>query len=367
MSAIFFISLFFVVIALLRFLISLLNFLSRPILPNGKATSNQLVSVLIPARNEEKNVGNLLSDLLLQNYINFEVLVYDDCSTDGTASVVSSYIDKDQRITLIPGQNLPQGWLGKNYACSQLAQRAKGQLFLFLDADVRLSPWFVGNALAYMQQKRLALLSMFPRQEMKSLGERLVVPNMNWILLSLLFLRLVRWSKRRSLAAANGQMMMFDAKIYIENQWHYKVKSSPVEDIGISRLVKRKKYRMATLLGTDDISCRMYESYSEAITGFTKNINSFFGGSVFVTLIFTLVVTIGPFIVLFNLPFLFTFLYFFCLISSRLLIAKISEQKPFLNVILWPLQHFAFLHLVFRSMVFIKTKRLIWKGREVAN
>lgn len=361
MTVLFYISLFIVAFGLIRFLIALLNFLSRPILPFGKPVDSPKVSVLIPAKNEEVNIGKLLDGIVNQLYANIEVIVYDDQSVDKTAAIVEQFQSIDNRVLLVTGDVLPAGWVGKNYACHRLAQSAKGQYLLFLDADVTVSPIFVENAIAFAQRKKLVLLSMFPRQELQTIGEKLVVPNMNWVLLSLLFLRLVRWSKLPSLAAANGQMMMFDAKVYKDKQWHELLKSSPVEDISISRLIKKQKFRMATLLGTDDISCRMYGSYSEAINGLAKNVTTFFGGSVIAMVLFALVGTVSPFLVFFSLPFPFVFLYFFGLISARIFVAKLSEQSAAINILLWTAQHFAFLHLVYNAFIFARQKQHQWK------
>ena len=367
MSPLFYFSLFIVFLAVLRFLIALLNFITRPILPHGTPSQDALISILIPARNEEANIEKLVKGVLAQQYQNFELIIYSDQSTDKTLSIANEIAKADKRVRVIEGTGLPQGWLGKNHACYKLASHAQGNWLLFLDADVTVSPHFVENALAYAQQKKLALLSMFPRQQLNSLGEKLVVPSMNWILLSLLFLRLVKWSKRKSLAAANGQMMMFNAEQYRKNQWHEKVKLSAAEDISISRLVKRQRLKMATLLGTDDISCRMYSSYAEAINGFSKNVAAFFGGSILVTIVFALIGTIGPFIVLFSLPFPLAFLFFFALISARMLIARLSEQSVWLNVILWPVQHVAFLHMVYSALAYRFSKKAMWKGRIISN
>jgi chlorobactene glucosyltransferase len=321
--------------------------------------------VLVPARDEAKNIGLILSGITQQTYSNMEIVVYDDQSTDETVSIVQRFMREEPRLRLISGTEKPNGWMGKNYACHCLAQAAKGDFFLFLDADVDVTPAFVENALAYMQRKRLTLLSMFPRQELVSFGEKLVVPSMNWILLSMLFLRLIHWSRRRSLAAANGQMMMFEAQQYRLNLWHQQVMGTPVEDIAISRLIKRKRLRMSTLLGTNDISCRMYGSYSEAINGFTKNVKGFFGGSIVATILFALFETFAPIVVIFGLPFPLTFLFFFAWISSRMLVARLSEQSVLFNVLQWPLQQAAFLHLVYRATNYTITKKLTWKGRNV--
>ncbi|MDD3567977.1 MAG: glycosyltransferase family 2 protein [Bacteroidales bacterium] len=365
MSILFYIALFVLIFSLFRFLVALLNYISRPILPYGRVSGTPLVSVLIPARNEEHNIASILGGLLNQTYSNITVTVYNDQSTDETAHLVQQFIKEDKRVSMMMGEELPTGWLGKNYACHRLAMQAQGEYLLFLDADVKVEPHLVENAVAYMQRKRLVLLSMFPRQQLISMGEKLVVPSMNWILLSLLFLRLVRWSTFPSLAAANGQMMLFDAKMYSDFQWHSVVRHSRVEDIAISRLIKRKRLRMATLLGTDDISCRMYGSYTDAINGFTKNVTAFFGGSLVVTVLFALLGTLGPFIVLFGLPFPFALLFFTCLIASRIFVTKLSEQSVWINVLLWPVQQVAFLHLVLSAIRFSATKKLIWKGRGI--
>ncbi len=256
--------------------------------------------------------------------------------------------------------------MGKNHACHRLAMEAKGDYFLFLDADVTVAPKLIGNAISYMQRKRLILLSMFPFQVMKTLGEQLVVLNMNWILLSLLPIKLVQWSKKRSLAAANGQFMMFEANSYRQQQWHEQVRTSMVEDISISRIIKRKRLRMATLLGSDDISCRMYESYDQALEGFSKNVCAYFGGSTVVTTVFTAIVTLSPIIVVFGLPFPLAFAYFFFLIFSRVMVLALSGQPIAKNILLWPIQHYVFVLMVYRSVRFYRGGSLNWKGRSIS-
>jgi glycosyltransferase involved in cell wall biosynthesis len=346
-------------------MVVLFNYLTRPYLANRQATGNPLVSVLIPARNEEKNIGNLISNLAAQEYSNIEIIIYNDGSTDQTEAIAMQWVATDKRVRLINGVPLPHGWLGKNHACHRLAMEAKGEFFLFLDADVTVAPKLIGNAISYMQRKRLILLSMFPFQIMKTLGEQLVVLNMNWILLSLLPIKLVQWSKKRSLAAANGQFMMFEATSYVENKWHEKVSMSMVEDISISRIIKRKRLRMATLLGSDNISCRMYESYNQALEGFSKNVCAYFGGSTVVASIFTIVVTLSPIIIVFGLPFPLAFAYFFSLVFSRIMVLALSGHPIAKNILFWPIQHYVFILMVYRSVRFYRGGELNWKGRSI--
>ncbi len=166
-----YITLFLLSFAALRLFVAMVNLITQPFLPSAKPVSFPLVSVLIPARNEENNIGNLLSLLSKQTYLNLEILVYNDLSTDNTAKIIRQKQTEDSRISLIEGVTLPLGWLGKNHACHNLSQRATGRYLLFLDADVKVSPLFIENAVAYMQKNQLSLLTLFPRQRTLSLGE----------------------------------------------------------------------------------------------------------------------------------------------------------------------------------------------------
>ena len=359
----FYLTLPLVLVAVIRLLVVLFNFLSKPYLPVSLPKGSPMVSVLVPTRNEEANIANLLNGLQLQEYSNMEILVYNDESTDSTAAIVEEFANADSRIRLINGDSKPEGWMGKNYACHRLSEQARGDYFLFLDADVAVKPSFIGSSLAYLESKRLTLLSMFPHQQMGTWGERVTVPVMQWVLLSLLPLRFVMWSKRRSLAAANGQVMLFDAHLYKQHQWHQQFKDSAAEDIAISRGIKRARLRMATLLGSNDVSCRMYHSYTDAVTGFAKNVCQYFGGNRMVMAVFALLSTFGFIPVLYFVPFPLVFVYLFAKIFSRMLVAYLTFQKPLVSVLLQPVQQLAFLQMVWQSLKIHSGKELIWKGR----
>jgi cellulose synthase/poly-beta-1,6-N-acetylglucosamine synthase-like glycosyltransferase len=144
---------------------------------------NHLVSVLIPARNEEKNIAKLLNDLLDHDYKNIEILVFNDQSTDKTAEIVTGFSQKDSRVKLINSDGLPEGWLGKNHACHSLSKLAKGKYLLFLDSDVRIGNGIIRQTCTFSDKHKLGLLSIFPRQIMVSAGEKAAVPLMHFILL----------------------------------------------------------------------------------------------------------------------------------------------------------------------------------------
>ena len=134
-----YIACFVIAFAVLQLFIAFVNMLIRPSLKNQSSGFDALISVMIPARNEENNIIKLLTDLQHQTYKNIEILVFNDQSTDRTAELVNEMALYDKRIRLINSDGLPENWLGKNFACHSAAQPAKGDFFLFLDADVRLN------------------------------------------------------------------------------------------------------------------------------------------------------------------------------------------------------------------------------------
>lgn len=325
----------------------------------------ELVSVLIPARNEEKNIPRLLDALLKSRYPNLEIVVCDDHSTDATAQILGRYSLLDNRIQWFRGGELPRGWTGKNFACHQLSEKSSGSFLLFLDADVEPSPQLTTELVGLMKSKKLSMLSLFPRQQMRTLGEKLTVPLMDWILLSLLPLPLVAWSRRSSLAAANGQCMLFEADGYHAMKWHQLVRGITVDDITISRLVKKAGQRMAVLPGKNLISCRMYDNYAQAISGFARNIHEYFGGSTLVAITFWLLAGIAPLL----LPIFHTntisLILWMLIAMNRMVIELTTHGRLSGKFFLHPLQILAMGQILFRRMVSITQKKTVWKDREI--
>lgn len=348
---------------LVRLLIALANLLTRQWLSNGRSNPHALVSILIPARNEARNIGNLLQNIIDQDFPFLEVLVYDDLSTDDTASIVWSFHKKDERIRLIQGPDLPAGWLGKNHACHQLAQKAKGHYLLFLDADVRIEKNLLNNSLAHMQKHKLDLLSIFPQQLMKSLGEKISVPVMNWVLLSLLPLVLTRKSRMPAFAAANGQHMLFRGSVYRKYMFHKQCKNKAVEDIAIARLMKQKKLRTHTILSNGQIKCRMYSSLNEALQGFSKNVLAFFGNNIAVAIIIMLITTLGAIPVYLALGRWVLLAYFAVALLLRLLTAFLSKQNIWQSAMAAPLQQLIFCVMVVLAIIKRIKRKNTWKGR----
>lgn len=342
----------------------LLNFFFRQKIKKSNLASNEKISVLIPARNEEQNIHLLLSDLQKMKNENLEIIVFDDQSTDNTFNIIQEFADADRRIKGIQSSGLPDAWLGKNNACFQLAQRAKGNYFLFVDADVSLHGNIIEEAVAHLEKHKLGLLSVFPTQIQKTWGEKISVPIMNYILLTLLPLIFVRVSPFASHAAANGQFMLFNALTYKKTQPHKTFKSSAVEDIAISRFFKKEKIKIACLTGEKRIKCRMYSSYNEAKIGFTKNVFMFFGNQPVLAFLFWIFATVGFIPILVSQAILLP-IYFALVVLIQILYSITSKQNVGWNLLFFPIQLLFLGQLLVKAVLTKKNKQYKWKGRDV--
>ncbi len=363
MILIYFIFLFLV----LRFTVTLFNFISNPKLTSSARSYNDFVSILIPARDEEHSILNLLQSIRDQDYSNYEVIILDDHSTDRTLAICRKFCDVNKRFRVISGKELPGGWLGKNYACYQLAKKSKGDFLMFLDADEIVADGLINNTIHRMRFYRLDLLSLFTNQVMISWGERMIVPLMHFILLNLLPLRLVRLLKSPVFSAASGQFMLFNAKSYMENQWHELVRNKVVEDIEIMKLVKVSGFRGEALLANGYIFCRMYNNFGDAFRGFSKNLFAGFNNNVIGLFLYLLLVILGPLAIASILSAELLFFALSLIILSRVMISLMSGQNVWLNILLHPVQ-MAF--MVFIAVISVKkffTKTIIWKGRAIKN
>jgi len=351
--------------AVLQLFVAAANLFLKPDLNIDLQNLDYLVSVLIPARNEEKNIGAILNDLILQPYNNLEIIVFDDQSEDHTAQVIAEMAKTDSRIQLVRSGNLPAGWLGKNFACDSLANQARGKYFLFLDADVRIQGDIIRMATDYAEKHRLGLLSLFPRQLMVRFGEKITVPVMNYILLTLLPLPLVRWSRFASVAAANGQFMLFNAQIYKDLHPHEFNRKHQVEDIAIARYFKQMSFPVACLTGDESIQCRMYGGFEEAVNGFSKNITAFFGNSFLLAVLFWFITTLGFIPVFISLQSRIFICYIAMIVVTRVLVSIASKQSIRDNLLYLILQQLVMGLFIFRAFTFKYFYQYQWKGRNI--
>jgi len=230
-----------------------------------------LISILVPARNEEANIGICLESLRQQEYPNFEILVLDDSSTDGTADIVARIAAEDSRVRLLRGQPLPPGWAGKTFACHQLAQEARGSWLLFTDADTVHAPAMLRRVLGVALVSRAVLISGFPYQRTTSIWQKMAIPILFYfMLLCWMPLWWLQRSRRTMPSIAIGQFLFFSAEGYRSIGGHEAVKSRILEDVWLGREVSRHHYRQLTLDLSSVVSCQMYREFGSMWDGITR-------------------------------------------------------------------------------------------------
>lgn len=246
----------------------------------GRSPFSPKVSILLPVRNEEINVLACLGTLLNQDYSDYEVIVIDDCSTDGTWELLNSIAAGYDKLKIFRGMPLPPGWLGKNWACHQLAQRATGDLLLFTDADTRHQPDTLSRAVNCINNTGVQMLSVLPRQELFTWAEKLSIPIIYWALMSFSPLLLAFRMRVPFLAFAIGQYMLFQAHAYRSIGGHDAIKGSVLDDIELTRRLVKAGWRWNLIDGSQSIQCRMYADFKHVHEGLAKNLFSVFGQNV---------------------------------------------------------------------------------------
>ncbi|MBN1873436.1 MAG: glycosyltransferase [Anaerolineae bacterium] len=237
------------------------------------------VSILVPARNEEHNIGPCVTSLLVQDYPAFEVRVLDDESTDRTGEILTELaMTHPSRLKILHGTPLPAGWLGKHWACHQLAQTATGRLLLFTDADTRHHPHALRDAVNTMTATRADLLSVFPYEEAVTWSEKIFIPLLPWTIFAFLPLGLThRMLKNPAFSATIGQYMLFRREAYDAIGGYEAVRQNAVDDMALGRRIKAHHLQLWLADGGERVRCRMYHSFHEVYNGFSKNLFAAFG------------------------------------------------------------------------------------------
>lgn len=247
--------------------------------PEASSKTIQKISVLIPARDEAGCIGCCLDSLTKQHAELYEILVLDDHSEDDTGMIIDEWSERDARVKRIDGQELPDAWTGKAWACHQLSQAATGDVLVFTDADTIHHVDCIGAVMSMMEDKKADMISLWPYQQTETVGEKLVVPFVH--LLLLVFLPHWMPGRWRSLGAANGQFITFSRKAYNQIGGHPAVKSHMVDDVSLARLAKVAGLKVINADGSQLVECRMYERFVDIWEGFSKNLRAGCDGSVF--------------------------------------------------------------------------------------
>ncbi len=237
----------------------------------GHSAETLSISVLVPARNEASRIGALLDSVLASEGVDCDLCVLDDESQDGTDKIVEEFSKQFRGVRLLRGRPVPAGWSGKQFACHQLAQQARHEELVFLDADVTLSKDALRRAITQRRRVCADLLSGFPRQRVVTLGEQMLIPLIHVILLCFLPFALMRWTRMTGAAAGCGQFFLTTKKAYERCGGHGAIRQSLHDG-----LMLPQAYRIAGLStdlfdASDVAQCRMYASFSETWSGLMKN------------------------------------------------------------------------------------------------
>ena len=229
------------------------------------------VSVLIPARNEEESIAGALASVLAGTGAELEVVVMDDGSTDRTGEIVGRMAAADGRLRLEHAPALPAGWNGKQHACWALAHAARSEVLCFVDADVRLEPEAVARMAAFLDRSGAALVSGFPRQEVETTMEWLLLPLIHFVLLGFLPLAKMRSGTDPAFAAGCGQFLMVRRDAYFAAGGHAGIRETMHDGLRLPRLLREHGYRTDLADLTKLARCRMYRSAGEVWLGLAKN------------------------------------------------------------------------------------------------
>jgi chlorobactene glucosyltransferase len=244
----------------------------EPRLADAPVGAGELVSIVIPARNEAENIRTVLDSLLASSYRPFEVLVVDDRSSDETASIVAALADEDERLRLLPGESLPEGWYGKPWACFQGYRAARGGLLLFTDADTRHSSDLLGRAVETMRRESADLLTVSPTQLCETFWERLVMPQI-WLLLGLRYHpAAVNRARRVRDVIANGQFILTTRVAYEAAGTHSAVMREVAEDLALAQTYLSAGRTLYFAFADGLMETRMYRSLRGLVEGWSKNI-----------------------------------------------------------------------------------------------
>ncbi len=231
------------------------------------------VSVVIPARNEARNIERCLRSVLASNHPDLEVIVVDDHSTDETGGLARAIALDDPRVRVITPEPLPDGWFGKQWACAAGAAVATGDVLLFTDADTVHAPDLVARSVNAMRARGADLLTVAGAQELGTFWERVVQPQMFGLLVARYGgTERVSNARRPADAIANGQCIFVTRAAYDASGGHEAVRDKVAEDLALAQRFVRQGRRLALVAGLDQLSTRMYTSLDEIVRGWQKNV-----------------------------------------------------------------------------------------------
>ncbi len=291
---------FLLIVSVIIYLTANMIYLVRLEPVSHKLDDPPLVSVCVPARDEERGIVACLESLLDQDYPRFEVIVVNDHSTDRTGELIRELAGKDSRLIALDGKDLPQGWLGKPFALHQAFQKSKGDVLLFTDADPVFKPYALSTAVSTMRDEGLDALTLMPQAEFGSFWERAVQPVIFGFIASLTRFRKVNSPDHKS-AMGFGAFLMFTRSAYQAIGGHEGGKADVLEDVLIAKRLKKAGLKLLVADAKCLFSIRMYYGFREIWNGWRKNMflamkRSVFRALYYISMVLMFVLT--PYLVL---------------------------------------------------------------------
>ncbi|HXM76028.1 MAG TPA: glycosyltransferase family 2 protein [Thermoanaerobaculia bacterium] len=269
------------------------NYLTIPRLSRERAAGPgaPLLSIVVPARNEERAIGRGVSSLLAQTYPRLEVIVVDDRSTDRTGEILRG-LPSDARLRIVVGEDPPAGWLGKPHALFQGAAVARGELLLFVDADVRYHPEAASQAVGFLERRRADFVGLLPKLEAETFWEEVLMPN---LLCAVYFGPgfLANFDRPRSIAGGSGAGNLVRRSVYDAIGGHASLRASVIDDLHLAVAAKRPGFRARVVAAQDRVAVRMYNGFREVWDGFTKNVAFSVSGVLGIAVLLLLLLSTG--------------------------------------------------------------------------
>jgi glycosyltransferase involved in cell wall biosynthesis len=341
--------------------------------PPKAATWRRSVSVLIPARDEERSIGKSVRAALGSRDIDLELIVLDDHSADRTEEIVRSIGASDARLRYLAAPPLPPGWCGKQFACSVLAEQARHDFFCFLDADVEVAPDGIARMVEQLVAGGTGLISGFPQQVTGTFLERLLLPLMHFLLLGYLPLVGMRKLADPSFGAGCGQIFVTGREAYFQAGGHAAIRHSRHDGLSLPRTFRRAGIMTDFCDATPVASCRMYHNANEVLGGLLKNATEGLAAPGRIVP-FSLILLIGQVLPLAMCVYVFTHpvarwltaLAVLSLVLSYLprFLAALRFKQPFLAALFHPLSVFVLLAIQWVALVrSFRNVPATWKGR----
>lgn len=337
---------------------------------NQKGSTPRKISILLPLRNEAKNVEGLIDSIAVQtgaSKINhqWEVIALDDDSTDQTHQLLLDSQSKLELLKIIRSDGPLDNWLGKPAAQERLFREATGDYLVFIDADVRLEPRAVERSIELMVERDWDFTSPYPRQIAMTFIERMVQPLLQWSWFASVPLRLAERLRTPSMAVANGQLFIVKREALESIGGFASVKSEILEDIELARTLWRANKKGSVSDGSSIAYCRMYEGGRELIDGYSKSLWRAFGSPLgaFVAASLLFATSWLPLLLALSGDPWGWIAYFF--ISLSRLIAALRTRSFWQGFLLHPLSVAILLYILIRSFLLKSQGRLSWRDRVI--